>query len=160
MTTLDPQIIHYVSQDSTIAKPQVQKTISLFEEGATLPFIARYRKEVTGGLDETQLRTIQTQYQYYQQLDDRKKTILSTIQDQGKLTDSLEHSITTCRDKQTLEDLYLPYTVKRKTKADVAIENGFLPLAELIIAHAHHQSLFSRRLVSRSHLCEWQGFYG
>ena len=130
----DPQIIRYVSEDSTIAKPQVQKTISLFEEGATLPFIARYRKEVTGGLDETQLRTIQTKYQYYQQLNDRKKTILSTIKDQGKLTDSLEFSITACRDKQTLEDLYLPYKVKRKTKADIAIENGFLPLADLIVA--------------------------
>ncbi|NQY74658.1 MAG: RNA-binding transcriptional accessory protein [Candidatus Margulisbacteria bacterium] len=136
----DSQIINYVSDDSGIAKSQVQKTISLFEEGATIPFIARYRKEVTGGLDETQLRTIQTQHRYYQQLNDRKKTILSTIQGQGKLTDSLEHSINTCRDKQALEDLYLPYKVKRKTKADIAIENGYLPLAELIIAQCDTRS--------------------
>ncbi|MDA1353973.1 MAG: Tex family protein [bacterium] len=140
MTQHNSQLIQFVSEDCGIAISQVQKTIGLFEDGATLPFVARYRKEVTGGLDETQLRSIQTYFQYYQQLDDRKKTILSTIEDQGKLTEGLTTTILNCRDKQTLEDLYLPYKVKRKTKADVAIEKGFLPLAELIWAQRDARS--------------------
>jgi len=140
MTDTIMQLLDYVSNKANVSTSQVRKTIALFDEGATLPFIARYRKEVTGGLDETQLRAIQTNHIYYQQLDARKTTILDTITEQGKLTNNLKQQILGCLDKQSLEDLYLPYKTKRKTKADIAIEKGFLPLAELILKQEDQRS--------------------
>ena len=130
----------YISDESQVSKTQIYKTLTLFKEGATLAFIARYRKEVTGGLDERQLRTIQSRYLYYQALEERKETVLKAIKEQAKLTESLAAKIHQCRDKNELEDLYLPYKSKRKTKADKAIEEGFLPLAELIVAQRDSRS--------------------
>ena len=140
MTALSQQAIQTLSQTCNISQSQAKHALELFDEGATLPFIARYRKEATGGLDETQLRTLQTHYTHYTQLEDRKSTILSAIKEQGKLTPDLEKSIQDCREKQLLEDIYLPYKVKRKTKADVAIEKGFLPLAELLLKQRDNRS--------------------
>ena len=133
MTNTTNQLLTTISSTSQIPKHQVQKTLSLFDEGATLPFIARYRKEITGGLDETQLRTIQTLYTYHQQLNARKETILTAIAEQNKLTPAIEASVQNCTDKQALEDVYLPFKKSRKTKADVAIANGFLPLANIML---------------------------
>src|SRR5579862_6038902 len=116
-------------------RAQAAAALTLFEEGATLPFIARYRKERTGGLVETQLKEIQDRADYYDLLIERKGTILGSIREQGKLTPDLERDIVECRDRQQLEDLYLPYKPKRRTRAMVAREKGYEPLANLIWAH-------------------------
>jgi uncharacterized protein len=114
---------------------QAAAAIALFDEGATLPFIARYRKEKTGGLTEVQLKQIKDRLDVHQALRDRKKTILESIREQGALAPELEEQIVSCRDKQRLEDLYLPYKPKRRTRAQAAREKGYEPLADLIWAH-------------------------
>lgn len=116
-------------------RAQAAAALALFQEGATLPFIARYRKEKTGGLVETQLKQIKDRADYYDLLLDRKGTVLDSIRDQGKLTPDLERDIVECRDRQQLEDLYLPYKPKRCTRATIAREQGYEPLADLIWAH-------------------------
>jgi uncharacterized protein len=116
-------------------RSQAAAAIALFEEGATLPFIARYRKERTGGLTEVQLKQIQDRLDFHHALRERKKTILDSIREQGALTPELEGQIVSCTDKQRLEDLYLPYKPKRRTRAQVAREKGYEPLADLIWAH-------------------------
>ena len=108
---------------------QVNAAIELLDGGATVPFIARYRKEVTGGLDDTQLRNLEERLGYLRELEDRRKTILKTITEQGKLTPELENNILNADNKSTLEDLYLPYKPKRRTKAQIAKEAGLEPLA-------------------------------
>lgn len=112
---------------------QVENTIALIDDGATVPFIARYRKEVTGGLDDTQLRILAEKLIYLRELDDRRDTILNSIRDQGKLTPELESAIYAADNKTTLEDLYLPYKPKRRTKAQIAREAGLEPLALLLL---------------------------
>ncbi len=112
---------------------QVQKTISLLDEGATIPFIARYRKELTGSLDEVQIASIKETWQKYQELEKRKAAILKAIDEQGKLTDDLKKAIGSCESFITLEDLYLPFKIKRKTKAAIAREMGLEPLALYIM---------------------------
>ncbi|MEH6468721.1 MAG: Tex family protein [Porticoccus sp.] len=113
------------------AKPiQVAAAIKLLNEGATVPFISRYRKEVTGGLDDTQLRTLEERLSYLQELDDRRQTILNSIDEQGKLTPELKQTLLAADTKTRLEDLYLPYKQKRRTKGQMAIEAGLEPLAE------------------------------
>lgn len=112
---------------------QVKQTVALLEEGATVPFIARYRKEVTGELDEVQIRLLQEQLIYFKELHDRQQTILKSIDEQGKLTPELRDQILQCRQKTVLEDLYLPYKPKRRTKATIAREQGLAPLAEKIL---------------------------
>ncbi len=117
------------------ARPeQVGAAVKLLDEGATVPFVARYRKEVTGGLDDTQLRTLSDRLSYLRELDARRETILSSIRDQGKLTDELAKSIARADTKSQLEDIYLPYKPKRRTKAMIARENGLEPLADAILA--------------------------
>ncbi|MFC5583772.1 Tex family protein [Nitratireductor kimnyeongensis] len=117
------------------AKPeQAQAAIGLLDEGATVPFIARYRKEVTGGLDDTQLRTLSERLSYLRELDQRRDTILGSIREQGKLTPELETKIAAAATKAELEDIYLPYKPKRRTKAQIARERGLGPLAEAILA--------------------------
>jgi len=112
------------------AKPaQVAAAITLMDEGATVPFIARYRKEVTGGLDDIQLRLLEERLSYLRELEDRRKAIVSSIQDQGKMTPELLKDIMLAEDKTRLEDLYLPYKLKRRTKAQIALEAGLEPLA-------------------------------
>ncbi|HBL60261.1 MAG TPA: RNA-binding transcriptional accessory protein [Cyanobacteria bacterium UBA8803] len=124
-----PQLL---AQELSLTSSQVENTLSLLAEGATIPFIARYRKERTGSLDEVQLRTIAERYTYLTELEERKATILEAIASQGKLTDELKAKIESCLQKNELEDLYLPYRPKRRTRATVAREKGLEPLAELI----------------------------
>ncbi|HEX2888845.1 Tex-like N-terminal domain-containing protein, partial [Vineibacter terrae] len=112
------------------ARPQqVAAAITLLDEGATVPFVARYRKEVTGGLDDTQLRNLAERLAYLRELDARREAILSSIREQGKLTDELEAKIADAATKAELEDIYLPYKTKRRTKAEIARERGLGPLA-------------------------------
>jgi uncharacterized protein len=119
--------------DEFSLKPfQVQNALDLFAEGATIPFIARYRKERTGELNEIQLRELSERYLYLQELEDRKQVILEAIAKQGKLTESLQQTIEQCLQKTELEDLYLPYRPKRRTRATIAREKGLEPLAEFI----------------------------
>ncbi|MBX9870115.1 MAG: RNA-binding transcriptional accessory protein, partial [Burkholderiaceae bacterium] len=117
------------------AKPvQVAAAVTLLDEGATVPFIARYRKEITGGLDDTQLRLLEERLRYLRELEERRKAILASIEEQGKMTPALLDAITHAEDKTRLEDLYLPYKPKRRTKAQIAIEAGLLPLADALLA--------------------------
>ena len=117
------------------AKPeQVEAAVKLIDEGSTVPFIARYRKEVTGGLDDTQLRNLAERLVYLRELDSRRDAILDSIRAQGKLTDGLEKQINATLTKAELEDLYLPYKPKRRTKAEIARERGLGPLAEVLLA--------------------------
>jgi len=117
------------------AKPaQVTAAVSLLDEGATVPFIARYRKEVTGGLDDIQLRLLDERLRYLRELEDRRSTIIASIEEQSKMTPELLNAITHTEDKTRLEDLYLPYKPKRRTKAQIALEAGLLPLADALLA--------------------------
>ncbi|HPX61735.1 MAG TPA: Tex family protein [Deltaproteobacteria bacterium] len=127
-------IIDFITTDTGIAARQVAQTAALLQEGATVPFIARYRKELTGELDEVQIRTIEERLAYYGELEERKNTIIATIDEQGKLTPELRSRIIATRLKTELEDLYLPYKPKRRTKATIARERGLEPLADLIAA--------------------------
>ncbi len=118
------------------ARPeQAAAAIGLLDEGATVPFVARYRKEVTGGLDDTQLRDLSERLAYLRELDARRDTILGSIREQGKLTEELEAKIAAAATKAELEDIYLPYKPKRRTKAEIARERGLGPLAEAILAN-------------------------
>ncbi|MFH1762449.1 MAG: Tex-like N-terminal domain-containing protein, partial [bacterium] len=115
-------------------KPPVIKCIlDLFKEGGTVPFISRYRKEVTGSMDETELRNFEERYNYLEELDKRRETVLKTIGESGKLTDELRKRISNCFDKNELEEIYLPYKPKRKTRALMAKQKGLDPLAEAIL---------------------------
>lgn len=113
---------------------QVEHTVELLQEGATVPFIARYRKEQTGELDEVQIRTVEEQLAYFTELEERKITVLKSIEEQGKLTPELRERIENSRQKTEVEDLYLPYRPKRRTKATIARERGLEPLADIIAA--------------------------
>ncbi len=121
-----PQIL---TKEFSVNSTQINNTLKLKEEGATVPFIARYRKELTGNLDENVLRDIFDRFEYLTELEDRKKTVLDSISEQGKLTDELKKKIEDCIVKTELEDLYLPYKPKRRTKAQIAKEKGLEPLA-------------------------------
>ncbi|MUL35155.1 Tex family protein [Gloeocapsopsis dulcis] len=124
-----PQVL---AQELSLKPFQVQNALDLFAEGATIPFVARYRKERTGEMNEVQLRDLAERYTYLTELEARKTTILDAIAASGKLTDELQAKIETCLQKTELEDLYLPYRPKRRTKATIAREKGLEPLAELI----------------------------
>ena len=113
---------------------QITAAIALLDDGATVPFIARYRKEATGGLDDSQLRTLAERLQYLRELEARKETVLNSIAEQGKLTDELRAAIDAADNKTALEDLYLPYKPKRRTKAQIAREHGLQPLADTLLA--------------------------
>ncbi|HPD96079.1 MAG TPA: Tex family protein [Tenuifilaceae bacterium] len=124
--------INLISKELNLNDRQVSNTIKLLNDGATIPFISRYRKEMTGNLDEVQVSSIRDLSAKYIELDKRKETILSTIEEQGKLTDELKSRIINCYDTTELEDIYLPYKPKRRTKATIAKEKGLEPLAEII----------------------------
>ncbi len=134
MPEISPQLARQIA--STIAaeigaqSAQAQAAIALLDEGATVPFIARYRKEVTGGLDDTQLRNLETRLTYLRELEDRRAAVLASIDEQGKLSDELRAEILGADSKSRLEDLYLPYKPKRRTKAQIAREAGLEPLAD------------------------------
>lgn len=119
-----------------LPKHSVLAVLKLLEEGNTIPFIARYRKEATGNLDEVQIRLIQERYAYLMELEERRQTILQSIESQGKLTDHLREQILNCQNKAGLEDLYLPYKPKRRTKGMIAREQGLEPLADSILAQS------------------------
>lgn len=125
-------IISNIAKDLGLNDLSVKNTVELFEDGATIPFIARYRKEKTHGLDETDIRSISEKLEYYIELEKRKETILKTIEGQDKLTAGLKQKILGCTDKNMIEDMYLPFKPRKRTRATIAKEKGLRPLAELI----------------------------
>ncbi|MEY2373815.1 Tex family protein [Lysinibacillus capsici] len=128
------QMLQLIAKDVTVKPGQVEAVINLLEEGNTVPFIARYRKEVTGSLDEVQIKAVEDRYHYIQQLEQRKEEVIRLIQEQEKLTPELEQAILSATILQRVEDLYRPYKQKRRTKATIAKEKGLEPLADLILA--------------------------
>ncbi|WP_444959365.1 Tex family protein [Microbulbifer sp. ZKSA002] len=122
-----------IAEELNVRPQQVTAAVSLLDEGATVPFIARYRKEVTGALDDTQLRTLEDRLRYLRELEERRAAILKSIDEQGKLTPELSQQINSADTKNRLEDLYLPYKPKRRTKGQIAIEAGLEPLADALI---------------------------
>ncbi len=128
--------IAIISKELSISEKQIVATAKLLEEGGTIPFISRYRKELTGSLDEVRIASIQALLQKLVELDKRKETVLHTIQEQGKLTEALKKKILSTFEMNELEDIYLPYKPKRKTKASVAREKGLSPLADLILGQS------------------------
>ena len=126
--------VELIANETKIRPEQVRNTLALFDQGSTVPFITRYRKEVTGSLDENQLRLIEERYTYFKELADRRESILKSIETQGKLTPDLKAKIETTVSKTELEDLYLPYKPKRRTRAMAAKEAGLEPLARIIQA--------------------------
>lgn len=126
-------IASIIAHELGVAPSRVEATIALLDEGNTVPFIARYRKEVTGGLDDSQLRTLESRLNYLRELEERKQTVLKAIDEQGKLTDELKQLILGVETKARLEDLYLPYKSTRRTKATIAREAGLEPLAQQLV---------------------------
>jgi len=117
------------------AKPaQVSAAIALLDGSATVPFISRYRKEATGGLDDVQLRLLEDRLRYLRELEERRSAVIASINEQGKMTPELLAAISMAEDKTRLEDLYLPYKPKRRTKSQIALEAGLLPLADALLA--------------------------
>jgi uncharacterized protein len=139
----DSRIIDAIAGELGLARRQVAETVALFDEGNTIPFVARYRKEMTGGLDEEQLRQIDARLDYLRRLSDRKAAVLKSIDEQDKLTPELEAAIEAATTLQAVEDLYLPYKPKRRTRATVAREQGLEPLADLLVAQEDERSLDS-----------------
>lgn len=132
-----------ISQELNIPVDKVHNTASLLSDGATIPFISRYRKEATGGLNEVDIQSIEARLNYYNELQKRRSTILNTIMEQGKLTDELSTKIMNCWNSTELEDIYLPYKPKRHTRAQTARDNGLEPLAKIIMAQ-HGDDIASR----------------
>lgn len=129
-----PSIEQRLALELSAAPVQVAAAIALLDEGATVPFIARYRKEATGGLDDIQLRLLEERLRYLRELEDRRAAIVASIEEQNKMTPALLDAITHAEDKTRLEDLYLPYKLKRRTKAQIAVEAGLTPLADALLA--------------------------
>ncbi|HEX2984671.1 MAG TPA: Tex-like N-terminal domain-containing protein, partial [Ignavibacteriales bacterium] len=136
----------FIAKELSIQVKQVNEVISLFGEGATIPFIARYRKEHTGGLDEEVLRNIEDRLNYLKILEERKDTILKSIEEQGKLTDELRDKILGSVKLQEVEDLYLPYKPKRKTRGSIAKAKGLEPLALFIYENPEFKGRFNKKL--------------
>ena len=122
-----------IADELGVREQQVEAAVTLLDGGATVPFIARYRKEATGALDDAQLRTLEERLNYLRELEERRVTILSSIREQGKLDAALEAAILAADSKGRLEDIYLPFKPKRRTKAEIAKEAGLEPLAELLL---------------------------
>jgi uncharacterized protein len=129
---MNKQIFNTIASATNLSRKQVETVAEFIDDGATIPFLARYRQEATGGLDEEQLRTVRDSIEMHRTLESRKETVLKAIKDQDKLTDELKEKIESCNDLKTLEDLYLPYKKKKKTRGDMAKEKGLEPLAEII----------------------------
>ncbi|MFN3544479.1 MAG: Tex family protein [Thiobacillus sp.] len=130
-----PSIEHRLAAEIAATPAQVAAAVALLDEGATVPFIARYRKEATGGLDDIQLRTLEDRLRYLRELEERRAAIIESITGQGKMTPELLQAISLAEDKAHLEDLYLPYKPKRRTKAQIAEEAGLAPLADALLAN-------------------------
>lgn len=138
MQDRNPQIAQHIAAaiaaEIGAQTAQAKAAIALLDEGATVPFIARYRKEVTGGLDDIQLRDLEARLTYLRELEERRVAVLASIEEQGKLTDELRADIEGADSKARLEDLYLPYKPKRRTRAQIAREAGLEPLADSLLA--------------------------
>src|SRR5580698_1221046 len=130
--SLPSDLLVHVGRTLQVPMKGLLATVELLDEGSTVPFIARYRKESTGNLDEVRIRAIEEKLLYFRELVSRKETILASIKEQGKLTDELKAHIDQTLDKSELEDLYLPYKPKRRTKATIARERGLEPLADYL----------------------------
>jgi uncharacterized protein len=135
MTQIQQKIAHLISQEINAKPQQIIAAIELLDGGATVPFISRYRKEVTGGLDDTQMRTLEDRLRYLRELEERRESILKSISEQDKLSPELEVEIRNAETKNRLEDLYLPHKPKRRTKGQIAIEAGLQPLAVALLAN-------------------------
>ncbi|MBQ7945817.1 MAG: RNA-binding transcriptional accessory protein [Bacteroidales bacterium] len=129
---MNTELFARIAQNLQLKPHRVESCITLIEEGATIPFISRYRKEATGSMNEVEVAAVAEQYQKYKELEKRKESILSTIEEQGKLSDALRQRIEDCWEANLLEDIYLPYKPKRRTRAQIAREQGLEPLAQLI----------------------------
>ncbi len=138
---LEPRFVEMIASEVGCRPHQVQAAAELFAEGATVPFVARYRKEATGGLEDLQLETLFKRREYFLELAERRDAILESIREQGKLTPELETAIRAAVAKADLEDLYLPYKPKRRTRAQIAREKGLEPLADALVAHASSRDL-------------------
>ena len=134
---MDDKVYKLISDNLGISQQIVEKVVAMLNDGATIPFISRYRKEATNNLDELAILDIQTQYNKFKEIVERKKYIIETLTKQEKLTDELLNQITSCWDSDTLEDIYLPYKQKRRTKAEIARENGLEPLAKIIFCQKY-----------------------
>jgi len=130
-------IYHQIASELNIKTQQVIATVALLDEGATVPFIARYRKEVTGALDDNQLRELEDRLRYLRELEDRRSAIMKSVEEQGKLSDELKQEILLADTKTRLEELYLPFKPKRRTKGQIAIEAGLLPLADALYENSN-----------------------
>ena len=131
-TSLDPQLLLHIAQTLNLPLPGLRAVMALLDDGSTVPFIARYRKEATGNLDEVQIRDIAEKLDYFRELVARRETVLASIAEQGKLTDDLRARVLAVLDRSELEDLYLPYKPRRRTKATIARERGLEPLADYL----------------------------
>ena len=127
-------ILKKIAEELEVKASQVEAAVKLIDEGCTIPFIARYRKEVTGSLNDEQLRNLDERLRYLRNLEDRKEQVLASIEEQGKLTDELKNKIIAAETMVLVEDLYRPYKQKRRTRATIAKEKGLEPLAEYIMA--------------------------
>src|SRR4051794_34921053 len=123
-----------IAQELGVREQQVEATVALLDGGATVPFVARYRKEITGALDDAQLRTLEERLNYLRELEERRSAILNSVREQGKLDAALEAAILAADSKGRLEDIYLPFKPKRRTKAEIAREAGLAPLSELLLS--------------------------
>ncbi|MGH8658008.1 MAG: Tex-like N-terminal domain-containing protein, partial [Gammaproteobacteria bacterium] len=132
-------VSHQIADELGVQPGQVEAAVRLLDEGATVPFVARYRKEATGGLDDTQLRTLEERLAYLRELGERRATILKSIDQQGKLTPELKNALLAADTKTRLEDLYAPYKPKRRTKAQIAREAGIEPLLDVILSNPTSQ---------------------
>ena len=130
---MNTQYVNFIAEKLGVKAWRVENCIQLLEEGATVPFISRYRKEATGSLTDVEVAETNFHYQRFLELDKRKEAVLKSIEEQGKLTDELRKMIASCTDSQRLEDIYLPYRPKRRTRASVAKEKGLEPLAEKML---------------------------
>ncbi|MEK9766058.1 MAG: Tex-like N-terminal domain-containing protein, partial [Thalassolituus sp.] len=129
-----PSITARIAAELNVRPQQVDATVALLDDGATVPFIARYRKEVTGALDDSQLRTLEERLRYLREMEDRRAAVIKSIDEQGKLSDELKRELLSADTKTRIEDLYLPYKPKRRTKGQIAIEAGLEPLADALFA--------------------------
>ena len=136
---MNPELVKYISEQLGIRLPQVEATIDLLQAGCTIPFISRYRKEATGNLNEVQVAAISDLNDKLEELQKRKDSILKTIDEQGKLTDELRHRITVSWNASEIEDIYMPFKPRRRTRAQVAREQGLEPLADLIMLQRERQ---------------------
>ena len=151
----------FIAKDLGLTVAQVKNVISLFEEGATIPFIARYRKERTGGMDEVALRSVFLKNEELTELDKRKKYIISVIEENGNLTPALKKEIEECYDKVRLEDIYLPYRPKKTTRAQTARNRGLEPLAKIIMSQrCSDLSQIARRFLKGEVLSEKEALEG